>query len=281
MMAEPERGEQSEDGVEGCRVSSQAVDKIIEVLVCLSHRQQTISQSQLIHTYGSLHNEELSPQALGFPNLSRLVAHLAEQGKCRVTPVSPGPGQGQEFLILTSKYEQDQALAWQVKNNIALHQKERRATNDAVSIADVPKQAEKPSTVGHCFLAEITQVVSVEEVWLCDVENIRERNRLMRELRSFYKKSEVKYRYQVLEKCHCHTGRMMAAKYYDQGMHRVVVKKFVSEDEILVQYIDYGTSHTIPWRDLYFLSRKFLAWPVLAVEVGFVEMLTSDLRSLL
>ena len=51
-------------------------------------------------------------------------------------------------------------------------------------------------------------------------------------------------------------------------MHRVLVKRVLSREEIRVQYIDYGTSGTIPLKNLYFLSKKFLAWPMMAAHVS-------------
>ena len=70
----------------------------------------------------------------------------------------------------------------------------------------------EPLRVGHYFMAEITQVNSLEDVWVCDVKEIEKRNKMMEELRDFYHEPDHKERYKVSRMSACLVGRLVAVK---------------------------------------------------------------------
>ena len=243
-------------------VQADVLKKIVGVLgYLLRCRQETVSISKLVGNYAELHGEELSPKALGFHSTEDLMFYLTHQKKW-ITPV----GVEDKYLIATIVLEE----VGETNILIALQSEERRVTMDAVTLDEVAELNRIGASlqVGQSFLANIDQVDSIEDLWICNQEDVSERNKLMKELREFYKLPDNKKRYKVFEKSHCQIGRWMAAKYKDQGMHRVVVKRVLSKHQIKVQYFDYGTSETISLKNLYFLSKKFLAWPIMAAHVS-------------
>ena len=66
--------------------------------------------------------------------------------------------------------------------------------------------------VGHSFMAEITQAYSLEDVWVCDVEDIEKRNGMMKELRDFYHEPDNKERYKVSRISSSLVGKLVAVK---------------------------------------------------------------------
>ena len=259
-----EKSESSGSREESINSSVQAgvLEKIVRVLNhLLRSRQETVSIRKLVGSYARLHGEELCSIVLGFETSEDLMLYLVNQKKW-ITPV----GDDDQFLITTAVLEE----VGEGNILISLQREERRVTMDAVTVDEVAESNRIGTSlkVGQSFLAEVTQVDSIEDLWVCCQGNFSERNELMKELKAFYKLPDIKKRYKVFEKSHCQTGRWMAAKYKDQGMHRVLVKKVLSKQSIKVQYIDYGTSETISLKNLYFLSKKFLAWPIMAAHVS-------------
>ena len=121
--------------------------------------------------------------------------------------------------------------------------------------------------IGHVGIYRVSMMKSVEEIWICSSLQQAQRRELRRFMTEFYQAAPEGY--SVSDKSLCLTGRLMAVKYKDMGFFRAVIQKNVAETEklVTVQHLDYGTKENVNVEDLFFLHRKFLAWPILVTHV--------------
>ena len=258
-------------------VQADVQNKIVQVLdYLLNSRQETlVSINKLVGNFARLHGEELRPEVLGFPTMEDLMLNLSRQ-KNWITPIV---GVDDQYLISTEVGKELREERENILIDLIQKSPGKSVTKDAVTVDEVAESNIEVFSlkVGEIFLAEVCQVDSIDNLWVIKQEDIPERTKLMKELNEFYKLSDKKERYKVVELSHCQIGRWMAAKYKNQGMHRVLVKRVLSKQEIEVQYIDYGTSQTVSLKKIYFLSRKFLAWPIMAAHVS----MTGDIKAVI
>ena len=212
--------------------------KIQDVLSYLRPHFRSLSIQEFKTFFSSQEGQELDPEELGYTTIEELLEHLHYERKINFVEDISG-------IVRISTEIEDSSI---VTTETLEHRKE-----------DLLR-------VGSCGVYRISQLESVNDITLSSLAQMAQKEELRKSMTNFYDAAPLFY--QVYDRAHCLTGRLLAVRYQDKGVFRVVVKKFYLEKElVLIQHIDYGTIERVKIKDLFFLDRRFLAWPVLATKV--------------
>ena len=125
---------------------------------------------------------------------------------------------------------------------------------------------------GRTFPIVVMQVYSPQCFWF-NLLDLTDRSRpvyfdameeLMGRMQKFYRGIEGD-RWKVDSVSRCSPGTVLAARYLEQGFHRVLVKEVINLTSLKLFYIDYGSTATQKLRHVRFLSKEFAELPGQAI----------------
>ena len=127
---------------------------------------------------------------------------------------------------------------------------------------------------GRSFPIVVMQVYSPQCFWFNLLEDLTDRSRpvyfdameeLMDRMEKFYSGIEGD-RWKVDSVSRCSPGTVLAARYLEQGFHRVLVKEVINLKSLKLFYIDYGSTATQKLCHVRFLSKEFAELPGQAIK---------------
>ena len=206
--------------------------------------------------YKSITMSELDPEKYEYRCVQDMLEYMAECGDCEMLLV---PNKGVCVTTKMKVYDMDMDLTmldlpWTETGILPVG-----AVEDQYLAQQVFDIYEGGSTT-----VQVTEVVSLDKIWFCLLSMVKERDRVMEELHDFYTKYEGK-NWKVHDKKYCWSGRMMVAPYKLEGYHRVMVRRTLKNDLIIVLFVDFGTVDKVRMKDVRLLHKRFLELPAQAI----------------
>ena len=239
----------------------EVISKMIKVLKgCLMSGQKDVTCFTFASRYNSMFGESLDFSAYGFSSVRSMLETLAELGHCNMM-FSPNQGVCVSYktpIKVDDVIDLDAInLPWYETGCLPY---------GAVDMEKLEEQSIGDIENSPYFFLHITEVESVNAFWICLLDFIEARDKMMEDLDEFYLKSTGR-KWIVPKKKFCKKGRLMAAPYKNEGYHRVRILKYLGKSTVSVFYIDFGTKHTVTLDKLRLLHKRFLDLPAQAIKV--------------